>query len=66
MANCAALNSAVCRSMLLTAAAAAAAAAPAAAAIRRAELLYKELNWMALNRDAAHDAVGSKVDYWSL
>lgn len=38
----------------------------AAAAVRRAELLYKELNWMALNRDAAHDAVGSKVDYWSL
>lgn len=33
---------------------------------RRAELLHKELNWMALNKDTAHDQVGSKVDYWSL
>lgn len=33
---------------------------------RRAELLQKELQWMADNRESAHDAVGSKVDYWSL
>jgi hypothetical protein len=33
---------------------------------RRAELLQKELKWMADNRVVAKDAVGSKVDYWSL
>lgn len=33
---------------------------------RRAELLQKELKWMAQNRREATDAVGSKVDYWSL
>jgi hypothetical protein len=33
---------------------------------RRAELLQKELAWMAANRADAKDAVGSKVNYWSL
>uniref|UniRef100_A0A383VI33 Peptidase M48 domain-containing protein n=1 Tax=Tetradesmus obliquus TaxID=3088 RepID=A0A383VI33_TETOB len=33
---------------------------------RRAELLQKELSWMAANKAEARDAVGSKVNYWSL
>jgi hypothetical protein len=33
---------------------------------RRAELLQQELAWMAANREEAKDAVGSKVNYWSL
>jgi hypothetical protein len=33
---------------------------------RRAELLQKELAWMAANKSEAKDAVGSKVNYWSL
>eukprot|EP00878_Enallax_costatus_P029878 GHUV01032444.1.p1 GENE.GHUV01032444.1~~GHUV01032444.1.p1 ORF type:complete len:240 (+),score=71.55 GHUV01032444.1:428-1147(+) len=33
---------------------------------RRAELLNKELQWMAQNRGEANNSVGSKLDYWSL
>jgi hypothetical protein len=33
---------------------------------RRADLLQKELAWMAANREAAREVVGSKIDYWSL
>lgn len=32
---------------------------------RRAELLQKELAWMAANKESK-DAVGSKLNYWSL
>lgn len=33
---------------------------------RRAELLTRELQWMASHAVNASEDVGSKVDYWSL
>jgi hypothetical protein len=32
----------------------------------RAQLLSEELEWMARNRDKAHEAVGSKLSYWAV